>query len=193
MWEGDRAVIRKMLRMLRVAIIVGLTLGALAMAAVEVWGVSGVCPVRKPCPARLYLGRSDSGPDRFLFSVSHSWHSTIGYLRLFAGQADSDAWDEESEAWFHAICVGTLYLDKGKIVNFASMDDVFPSHVFLRALVVPRGFFFVLFAAYPTIVFIRGPLRRRCRRKRGLCGGCGYDLTGNESGVCPECGREIAP
>lgn len=25
-------------------------------------------------------------------------------------------------------------------------------------------------------------------RERGLCAGCGYDLTGNASGVCPECG-----
>lgn len=23
----------------------------------------------------------------------------------------------------------------------------------------------------------------------GQCRGCGYDLTGNQSGVCPECGR----
>jgi hypothetical protein len=28
---------------------------------------------------------------------------------------------------------------------------------------------------------------RRC----GLCTECGYDLTGNKSGVCPECGRKI--
>lgn len=26
------------------------------------------------------------------------------------------------------------------------------------------------------------------RRERGLCFRCGYDLTGNVSGVCPECG-----
>jgi hypothetical protein len=26
------------------------------------------------------------------------------------------------------------------------------------------------------------------RRAKGLCPGCGYDLTGNVSGVCPECG-----
>lgn len=31
-------------------------------------------------------------------------------------------------------------------------------------------------------------LRRRLER-RGLCRSCGYDLTGNVSGVCPECGR----
>ena len=34
--------------------------------------------------------------------------------------------------------------------------------------------------------------RRRVRAQRialGQCPGCGYDLTGNLSGVCPECGR----
>lgn len=48
-----------------------------------------------------------------------------------------------------------------------------------------------VFAAYPTIVFIRGPLRRRRRHRKGLCIKCSYDLTGNESGVCPECGKGI--
>ena len=33
--------------------------------------------------------------------------------------------------------------------------------------------------------------RYRIRRRItcGLCPACGYDLTGNVSGVCPECGR----
>ena len=32
-------------------------------------------------------------------------------------------------------------------------------------------------------------VRSRLRRELpGYCNGCGYDLTGNESGVCPECG-----
>ncbi len=43
---------------------------------------------------------------------------------------------------------------------------------------------------------ISGPfaLRRRIRRKRGLCVACGYDLRGNLSAGCPECGwrREAA-
>jgi len=38
---------------------------------------------------------------------------------------------------------------------------------------------------------IPDPLIRRHRRARGLCIDCGYDLTGNESGVCPECGEEV--
>ncbi len=33
--------------------------------------------------------------------------------------------------------------------------------------------------------------KRRKRRIDGLCENCGYDLTGNESGKCPECGTAI--
>ena len=34
--------------------------------------------------------------------------------------------------------------------------------------------------------------RERVRRiRQGACVVCGYDLTGNESGVCPECGERI--
>jgi hypothetical protein len=38
------------------------------------------------------------------------------------------------------------------------------------------------------LVWLRHQLRRQNRRRRGRCDSCGYDLTGNESGVCPECG-----
>jgi hypothetical protein len=33
--------------------------------------------------------------------------------------------------------------------------------------------------------------RRSCIIKPGHCGKCGYDLTGNVSGICPECGLKI--
>src|SRR5437868_2850446 len=36
-------------------------------------------------------------------------------------------------------------------------------------------------------------LCRRTRRKAGGCPRCGYNLTGNTSGVCPECGTPILP
>lgn len=32
---------------------------------------------------------------------------------------------------------------------------------------------------------------RRPRQPQGLCRYCGYDLTGNMSGVCPECGEKV--
>jgi hypothetical protein len=48
------------------------------------------------------------------------------------------------------------------------------------------------FGAYPLIALILSPYwRRRYRRERGLCLHCGYDLTGNVSNVCPECGTQI--
>lgn len=31
------------------------------------------------------------------------------------------------------------------------------------------------------------------RRARGLCNTCGYDMRGNDSGVCPECGHPSEP
>ena len=33
----------------------------------------------------------------------------------------------------------------------------------------------------------------RERRQLGCCPACGYDLTGNVSGRCPECGKETEP
>jgi hypothetical protein len=35
--------------------------------------------------------------------------------------------------------------------------------------------------------------RRRWRRARGRCAGCGYDLAGAPSGPCPECGVATGP
>ncbi len=55
----------------------------------------------------------------------------------------------------------------------------------------PSVFAVCILAAYPTIAFIRGPLRRWRRRKRGECVNCSYNLTGNVTGVCSECGTKI--
>ena len=45
-------------------------------------------------------------------------------------------------------------------------------------------------APYP-IVFVRRLLRPHKRRLHNQCLHCAYDLTGNVSGVCPECGTEV--
>ena len=46
----------------------------------------------------------------------------------------------------------------------------------------------VVAAAMVTFVVLR-----RCRNstRPGICTCCGYDLTGNVSGICPECGTAI--
>jgi|GEM_PF-1555386 len=50
----------------------------------------------------------------------------------------------------------------------------------------------VLFGVYPLIVALAA-LRRWARLKRNpnACRKCFYDLTGNKSGNCPECGQSV--
>ena len=43
-------------------------------------------------------------------------------------------------------------------------------------------------ALVPAIHVIGTRLRNSSRRRHGRCVSCGYDLTGNESHTCPECG-----
>ncbi len=45
----------------------------------------------------------------------------------------------------------------------------------------------VLLVIYPCFALMRGPVLRLRRRRNGLCTRCGYNLTGNTSGICPEC------
>lgn len=61
----------------------------------------------------------------------------------------------------------------------------------LTVLRLPLWMIFVLFAAYPCVAFIRGPMRRYRRKRCGRCPQCGYNLTGNVSGRCPECSRTV--
>ena len=58
-------------------------------------------------------------------------------------------------------------------------------------VVTPFSFVALLFAIYPSFTVIRHGIVVRDRRRRGLCVRCAYDLTGNESGVCPECGASV--
>jgi hypothetical protein len=63
------------------------------------------------------------------------------------------------------------------------------------AIWVPLWFLSVIFGLFPLISFVRGPFRRwrHRHRREGHCEKCDYDLTGNLSGVCPECGIPIKP
>ena len=61
----------------------------------------------------------------------------------------------------------------------------------VNSIRLPLWLGMIMLAAYPTLVYIRGPARHRRRRRKGLCLKCGYNLTGNISGVCPECGTAV--
>lgn len=57
-------------------------------------------------------------------------------------------------------------------------------------VIIPLWFPLLLFGAYPTLVLVTKPFRRR--RRPGRCPTCDYDLTGNVTGICPECGEKLA-
>jgi predicted RNA-binding Zn-ribbon protein involved in translation (DUF1610 family) len=44
-----------------------------------------------------------------------------------------------------------------------------------------------------VVIDIRGIAygTRTERKEKGQCLACGYDLTGNVSGTCPECGEKV--
>lgn len=44
---------------------------------------------------------------------------------------------------------------------------------------------------YPSLAYIRGPLRERRRRRAGCCLQCGYRLFALTGTKCPECGTDI--
>jgi hypothetical protein len=57
---------------------------------------------------------------------------------------------------------------------------------------MPTLLFGILPAALATF-YVRPVLQRRRRSRRGLCLSCGYDLRGNTTGICSECGSAIVP
>ena len=65
------------------------------------------------------------------------------------------------------------------------------SSVRVRRLTLPFWLPAVLLFAYPIVAYYRGPRRRQRWRDKGLCLHCAYDLTGNVSGICPECGEQL--
>lgn len=50
-----------------------------------------------------------------------------------------------------------------------------------------------LLLAWPALAFVRGPIRRWRRRRRGCCTSCGYPLAGLPGPRCPECGKAASP
>ncbi|MCC6360160.1 MAG: hypothetical protein IT450_15555 [Phycisphaerales bacterium] len=63
-------------------------------------------------------------------------------------------------------------------------------HLNDEVVIMPLWVIAGVLMAWPALALFVAWLKRRMRRA-GLCRSCGYDLTGNVSGACPECGRSI--
>jgi hypothetical protein len=78
-------------------------------------------------------------------------------------------------------------------LGFAALfTNSHPMYKRLRIVCIPAWLPTFALAAPPTLWWT-GHRRRRKRETTDVCVQCGYDLTGNVSGVCPECGKTTRP
>ena len=85
----------------------------------------------------------------------------------------------ESADAVHIVELGTRHVQLVSAVRPAG-----PTRIVLD---LPLGLLAALTAALPAARF--SWWLRRIEENAGLCATCGYNLTGNVSGVCPECGK----
>jgi len=186
--------------MIRKGILVALTIGGLLVALA--WATSFYAYDHlRDSPSRLHSFLRYTNEKRTCYYVT----SLRGWLRIgtvrkkgpFGRLPEPD--DRDTWIWLGSRTwpspglaetpLGTAHLGGLVVVGKFSFDSGL-----IAGFAAPHSFISLLLLAYPTVACIRGPLRRRHRRKRGLCPSCGYDLTGNTTGVCPECaGKVIAP
>ncbi|HET6246769.1 MAG TPA: hypothetical protein VFE47_03645 [Tepidisphaeraceae bacterium] len=81
---------------------------------------------------------------------------------------------------------GVQFINTSKAVN----DDLWTTWPF-QAIIIPLWLITLLAVPLP-MVMTAGALRRWRRRRAGRCVNCGYSMTGNVSGACPECGTAPA-
>ena len=124
-----------------------------------------------PCPLPIVGPKWDVFDKKAVAQYSQ-WFKTLpdNGLYHFAGRFQCGVWDE---------------------VNFS--PDGFTSY---RGKTIwahsPEWALAVAFALLPSLVLSKRALKFAQRRRRvGCCINCGYNLTGNVSGVCPECGKPI--
>ena len=179
--------------MIRKTIIIALTLaslGACAAWAASYYGIGRerttyTSPKRQPLPA-LSIHMSSA----MLFQ---------GHLYVERSRIPAAAVSADLEKKIRALFKPGWHLDVGEQLDKNIIGATYPASPWrpiihrlgttVVTLIVPLWIVTLLFAAYPAFAFIRGPLRRWRRRHRGLCLKCGYNLEGNVSGVCSECGK----
>jgi len=71
----------------------------------------------------------------------------------------------------------------------APFEAVIPLQPIWRGIALDTAAFSAVYVLLAALFLAPFRIRRFLRLRRGLCPACGYDLAGNTSGVCPECGR----
>jgi hypothetical protein len=82
----------------------------------------------------------------------------------------------------------------GFFYGSCSIGGMFSGSIDFRdRIVCLPAWLFTLLAAWLPGYQLLSAVRSRRRRRTASCLRCGYDLTGNVSGTCPECGSPVPP
>ncbi len=110
-----------------------------------------------------------------------------GWMGDLDGDESEDSGDSVNAGWPQIPKNIDVSLSKYGIMLFIeSRTDLKSFH-----LSFPGWYPLMVTGIYPLIVFAMWPFRRWRRRRAGLCRQCGYDLHGNTTGVCSECGASV--
>ena len=129
---------------------------------------------------------NDKHPLSRVFPEVRRFHSRDEANKVL-GRGEKRLWTRP-KYWIAAIggCVPGMIVWNTSVLSFWHLDSI------LGPMATIAGPFVGIF-------LICGPEWRRYLRQelnaRGIpiCMKCGYDLTGNESGTCPECGEKVEP
>lgn len=143
-----------------------------------------------------FLPHAPQEMDRMGFAVAIfrtlGWGSSLADQRCCVTLWYSVPRDSPEFSWERTAGPFELTLFSGRSVSMAgwsmSVERPDGTRNMRIALRMPAYLLIPLLAVPPILTMIRGPIRRARRRKRGLCETCGYDLRGNVTGICSECG-----
>jgi hypothetical protein len=132
------------------------------------------------------------------WAVSLRW--AFGWNRL----DDSRRYHSSAIFQIGALYVSHLeYLGEDASGLYWAPDNFYPEFLSIPRILLKPDFWFVAYPNWSLVLPLWIPFvliaiptaalwwRDRRRIRPGCCRKCGYNLTGNVSGVCPECGEKV--
>jgi hypothetical protein len=164
-------------------LLAGLTYAALGCAALWLASLLGIwgCEGRLEWPPGAGEDARRTAP--YQSWGIELWHGELAICTITHNVPTQSAVDD---SWGFAV-PGFSFTDRGDFRNPDVFGLAWPGYNIDVALWLPA----VLLAVLPVTAVVRAATRRR-RVPEG-CPNCGYDLTGNVSGRCPECGTTVQP
>jgi hypothetical protein len=133
---------------------------------------------------------------RFSDTTETKWkiESSNGDLSIVRMSGDKDFFGGDTPGWSYSR-TGLLVRRGPYVVRIAGSGQYsyfmsYAGRIHSKGITLPYWLIILMSAIAPAF-WLRAEVSRRRRARPGLCRACGYNLTGNASGICPECGAAI--